>query len=142
MEDNDTNFIQQETAHLIVKSNDWQKENPHITESIVPMLWKKKITNSAALYMITFYDVEHRKNVDLFYLGRKAEKIPLSGIKWADIDNRNRIIATKEGRLYASKISTDGSVEYCNLELLHDLNSQVPQKIIAPSEELKNQKKR
>ncbi len=119
MEQNDPAFIQQET--------DIESLAP-----IVPKLWKKRITNSAALYWITFYDPEQRKNVDLFYLGRKESKVKLHGITWADIDNRNRIIATREGKLYASKIATDSSVDYTHLEMQHDLNALQPVSIPTP----------
>ncbi|WP_300485821.1 hypothetical protein [Flavobacterium sp.] len=122
-EEKDPSFIQKETTPLL------QETNP---KSIVPKLWKKNITNSAALYWITFYDPELRKNVDLFYLGRKEEKIKLHDITWANIDNRNRIIATKEGKLYASKIAADGSVDYTNLEMMHDLNPLKPSRIPTP----------
>lgn len=133
-EQNDEDFIRQETEHLTTKNTTdyWQKQKLESTEPIIPKLWKKTITNSATLYLLTFYHYEHRKNVDLFYLGRKKEKIKLDGIKWADIDNRYRIIATKEGKLYASKISTDGSVDYTNMQLLHDLNAQKPKQILTP----------
>lgn len=131
---NDEDFIQKETEHITIKGIDdyWQKEESKNTEPIIPKLWRKRITNSAALYMLTFYHYEHRKNFDLFYLGRKEEKIKLDGVKWADIDNRNRIITTKEGKLYASKISIDGSIDYANLKMLHDLNAQKPKKIFTP----------
>lgn len=119
-EQKDPSFIQKETESLI-----------H-SRSIVPKLWKKNITNNVALYLITFYDPEQRKNVDLFYLGRKDEKIKLDAITWADIDNRNRIIATREGKLYTSKIAADGSVDYTNLEMVHDLNPLKPTRIPTP----------
>ncbi|UUC45147.1 hypothetical protein [Flavobacterium cerinum] len=133
-EQNDPDFIQKETEQLTVKnvSEHWLAIDRRSIEPIVPKLWKKSITNSTALYMITFYHVEHRKNVDLFYVGKKDKKTKLKGIKWADIDNRNRIIATMGGKLYASKIATDGSVDYTNLELLHDLNPLKPKSILTP----------
>lgn len=131
-EQNDPGFIQKETEQLTVVSDSWSKADPKSIEPIVPKLWKKPITNSAALYMITFYHPEQRKNVDLFYLGRKDGKTKLKDITWADIDNSNRIIATKEGKLYASKIAADGSVDYTDLELLHDLNSLKPGSIQTP----------
>lgn len=131
-EQNDDAFIRKETEQLTAVGENWSKKDPKSTTSIVPKLWKKNITNSAALYLITFYYPEHRKNVDLFYLGRKDQKIRLDDVKWADIDNRNRIIATKEGKLYASKIAADGSVDYTDLEMLHDLNSLKPSQIQTP----------
>lgn len=133
-EENDEDFIQKETEYITIKriSDYSQKEGSKSTESIIPKLWRKRITNSTDLYMLTFYHSEHRKNFDLFYLGRKEEKNKLDGIKWADIDNRNRIIATKEGKLYASKISADGSVDYTNFKMLHDLNAQKPKRIFTP----------
>lgn len=118
-EQNDPAFIQQEL-------------NLQHLAPIVPKLWKKTITNSTALYWIGFYDSEQRKNVDLFYLGRKEIKIKLDDVSWADIDHRNRIIAAKGGKLYASKIATDGSVAYTNLEMLHDLNALQPISIPTP----------
>ncbi|MFC3160796.1 hypothetical protein ACFOEQ_22160 [Chryseobacterium arachidis] len=65
---------------------------------------------------------------------KKTEIIKINDITWADVDNRNRIIATKEGKLYASKISGDGSVDYINLQAVHDLNSQTPKRILTPLE--------
>lgn len=118
-EQNDPTFLQQET--------DLESLAP-----IVPKLWKKPITHSAALYWISFYDSKQRKNIDWFYLGRKESKIKLHDVSWADIDNNNRIIATKEGKLYASKRATDGSVAYTNLEMLHDLNALQPVSIPTP----------
>lgn len=133
-EQDDEDFIQKETEHLTARSNSghWDKSDLKSTEPIIPKLWRKQITNSAALYMITFYHNEHRKNFDLFYLGRKIDKIKLTGIEWADIDNKKRIIATKEGKLYVSKISSDGSVDYANLIMIKDLNSQKPKRIYTP----------
>ena len=119
----DEDFVNKETAEIVSKNG----------SQIIPKLWKKRITNSVSLYMITLYHFEHQKNFDSFYLVRKEEKIKLEGITWADIDDRNRIIATKEGRLYASKISDDSSVDYINLEMLHDLNSQKPKRVVTPA---------
>lgn len=133
-EQNDDAFIQKETEQLTVIRENVSKTNPQNTGLIVPKLWKKTITNSAALYRITFFHPKQRKNVDLFYLGRKDQKIKLTDVEWADIDNRNRIIATRKGKLYASKIAADGSVDYCNLELLHDLNPLKPTQIQTPSD--------
>lgn len=130
----DEDFIKTETAALTIKNTPayWLEIDPQSAAPIEPKLWKKPITNSTALYLITFYHPEHRKNIDLFYLGRKETKIKLEGITWADIDDKNRIIATKDGQLYASKIATDNSVDYTNLVLLHDLNTQKPKSMSTP----------
>jgi len=135
-EHNDVDFVQKETAQTAAKKNsdDWIKKDPKSADPINPKLWKKSISNNTSLYMITFYHFEHRKNFDTFYLVRKKEIIKLNGITWADVDNRNRIIATKEGKLYSSKISSDGSVDYINLQVVHDLNSQTPKRILTPLE--------
>ncbi len=134
-EQDDPEFIEQETE--IIKSkkmSDWWLENyPICSEPILPKLWSKRITNSTELSMITFYHSQHRKNFDLFYLVKKKVKMKLD-VEWADIDSKNRIIATKEGKLLASKIAGDGSVDYTNLEILHDLNTQVPKRVLTPLE--------
>lgn len=135
-EHNDEIFVQKETTQTATKkiSGDWLKKDPKRADPIHPKLWKKSISNNASLYMITFYHFEHRKNFDTFYLAKKREIIKLDGITWADVDDRNRIIATKKGKLYASKISADGSVDYINLQVIYDLNSQTPKRVFTPLE--------
>lgn len=134
-EQDDPEFIQKETAKITSKVvNDyWLELDPKSADEIVPKLWKKKITKKASLYMISFYHVEHQRNFDIFYLGRKEEKTRLEGVEWADIDDNNRIIAVKEGMLFASKISGDGSVDYIDLEMLADLNDLEPKKVLTPA---------
>lgn len=52
-----------------------------------------------------------------------------TSFEWADIDHSGRIVATKEGQLFASKQLKDGSVQLANLEMLHELNPQQPTKL-------------
>lgn len=130
----DDDFVAAETSRITQRTPNpfWAERQPASLEPIVPKLWKKAITNSTSLLKISFYHSEHRKNFDLFYIAKKDKKTKLEGIKWADTDDNKRIIATKEGRLYASKVLGDGSVDYANLELVLDLNSQEPKRILTP----------
>lgn len=130
----DEAFVARETVGHTDKnpSDFFIKHYPNCTQPIEPKLWKKEISGSVSLCLITFYHFERRRNFNAFYLDRKGEKTKLEGIDWADTDDRNRIIATKEGKLYASKIFRDGSVAYTELELLFDLNPQSPARILTP----------
>jgi len=130
----DDEFVAAETSGIAYRNPNpfWAELQPASLEPIVPRLWKKAITNSTSLLRISFYHSEHRKNFDLFYIAKKDKKTKLEGIKWADTDDNKRIIATKEGRLYASKVLGDGSVDYVNLELVFDLNPQEPKRILTP----------
>ncbi|WP_146185934.1 hypothetical protein [Flavobacterium album] len=130
----DDKFVAAETSGITHRNPNpiWAELQHASLELIVPKLWKKAITNSTSLLRISFYHSEHRKNFDFFYIAKKDKKTKLKGIKWADTDNNNRIIATKEGRLYASKVLGDGSVDYANLELILDLNPQQPKRILTP----------
>lgn len=130
----DAAFVTSETTGLTDRTvpDYWAEHWPESLEPIEPRLWRKTITKSTALFLITFYHSQHRRNINKFYIGKKDQKIALEGITWADIDDRNRIIATKEGKLYASKIFGDGSVDYGNLELVADLNPQKPSRILTP----------
>ncbi len=69
-----------------------------------------------------------------FFLKRRQDVEEIKGFKWADVDHKGRIIATKEGCLYASKQFKDGSIQLLNLEMLHDLNAQKPSEISIPNE--------
>lgn len=130
----DAAFVARETAGLTNRTvpgyyaSNW----PESLEPIEPRLWRKAITKNTSLLLITFYHSQHRKNINKFYIGKKDQKIALEGITCADIDNNNRIIGTKEGKLYASKIAGDGSVDYGNLGLVADLNPQKPSHIMTP----------
>lgn len=130
----DKAFVEQETKHNISRTvaDFWLEIYPEISEPIEPLLWEKKITKSTSLFCIGFYHSEHGKNFNTFYLGKKQDKVKLKGVSWADVDHRNRIMATKNGGLYASKVAKDGSVEYTNLELLLDLNGQKPTRMLTP----------
>ncbi|NOQ71755.1 MAG: hypothetical protein GQ574_07135 [Crocinitomix sp.] len=129
-------FVEKETSGNVTRkpSERWNETNPESKAPMEPKLFEKKITQSSFLWMISYYHSDMGKTLTTFYLKKRVLKTKLDGFFWADVDHNGRIIATKNGQLYASKRLKDGAVQLLNLELLHDLNSQKPTKVEAPDE--------
>ncbi len=132
----DDAFVATETLEDAARRVDdgWAEAFPESKQPIVPELWEKPITNSTSLLLISFYHSEHGKNVNKFYISKKNKRTMLEGVEWADTDHKGRVLATKNGQLYASKTYKDGSIGYSELELLVDLNSNKPTRVITPDE--------
>ena len=126
----DNEFIGKETSSMVdrIPSKYWDENFPESKNPMKPKLFEKKITNNSFLWMITYYHSYYKKMLDTFYVKRRSVRTKLDYIVWADVDYKGRIIGTKNGQLYASKRYKDGSIQLTNLELLHDLNSQIPAK--------------
>lgn len=132
----DKEFIKQATSNKVIRkpSKTWSEIAPDSKKEMEPKLFEKKITNNSFLRLITYYHSDLGKTINLFYLRKRTIKTKLEGFEWADIDHPGRIVAAKEGQLFASKQLKDGSVQLANLEMLHDLNPQQPTNLLVPDE--------
>ena len=76
-----------------------------------------------------YKDGRHRKSYGIRNLETMQDE-PLKGIKWADWDQRGRLVYPKEGKLFASEVSE--KAEILPAKELADFNDQKPEPIEPP----------